>query len=48
MALPDGERPNQKTLRLVCDIKGDALLLAITNRNYYFQARDTLCRGSHY
>ncbi len=41
VALPDGESLIQKTLRRVIDIKEDAPLLTVTNRDYYFLTRDT-------
>ncbi|MDD5280386.1 mannose-1-phosphate guanylyltransferase/mannose-6-phosphate isomerase [Acidithiobacillus sp.] len=41
VALPDGESLIQKTLRRVIDIKADAPLLTVTNRDYYFMTRDT-------
>lgn len=41
VTLPDGESLIQKTLRRVIDIKGDAPLLTVTNRDYYFLTRDT-------
>ncbi|WP_438263659.1 sugar phosphate nucleotidyltransferase [Acidithiobacillus sulfurivorans] len=45
VALPDGESPIQKTLRRVIDIKEDAPLLTVTNRDYYFLTRDTFAEA---
>lgn len=46
VALPDGESLIQKTLRRVIDIKEDAPLLTVTNRDYYFLTRDTFAEYS--